>query len=76
MADTLGNEVPLRIKWVKGEPVPLVPVECELHTKSPDSFPQWDVWAKRMAKTHVQRQCRGCGLWSVWEVKAAAGETA
>jgi hypothetical protein len=67
VADRLGNEVPLRIRFVKGHPVPEFPDECEPHTDSPRSYLQWGEWAKEMERTHVQRQCKGCGLWSVWE---------
>lgn len=60
-------ELPLRVLMVRGRPVPLEPARCEPHTSSPDGFLQWDEWAKRMGRTHTQRQCRGCGLWAVWE---------
>ncbi len=26
-------------------------------------------WAEEMLKTHDQRQCPGCGMWSIWELK-------
>lgn len=75
MTDRPGNEVPLRIGWVGGEPVPLAPGDCEPHTESPEGYLQWHAWAERMAKTHTQRQCRGCGLWAIWEPKSeVAGE--
>lgn len=61
--------IPLRIRMVKGHPEPLEPGDCEPHTGSPDDYFAWDAWAKRMEKTHTQRQCKGCGLWSVWEPK-------
>lgn len=67
MGDTLGNEIPLRVQVVKGHHVPLHPEECEPHTESPAGYLQWHEWAEKMGKTHVPRQCRGCGLWSVWE---------
>lgn len=75
MPDRLGNEVPLRITWAKGDPVPAAPDLCEPHTESPDGFLQWHEWAKRMEKTHTQRQCKGCGLWAIWEPKET-GEVA
>lgn len=62
-----GTPVPRRIKWVDGSPVPQYPHECEPHTPSPDGYLQWHVWAQRMERTHTQRQCKGCGLWAIWE---------
>lgn len=66
-------EVPQRTKFVNGESVPAYPEECEPHTPNPRGYLQWHAWAERMAATHVPRQCTGCGLWAVWEPKAAAG---
>ena len=68
--------LPLRIKMVNGSPVPLDPGKCEPHTKSPDGYLQWHEWSKLRERTHIQRQCRGCGLWSIWEPKAPAVSTA
>jgi hypothetical protein len=65
-------EIPQRVKLVKGEFVPEFPDECEPHTPHPSGYLQRDAWAERMARTHKQRQCRGCGLWAVWEQKEAA----
>lgn len=32
-------------------------------------------WAEMMLKTHVQLQCPGCNLWSIWEpIKNEGGE--
>jgi len=28
-----------------------------------------------MMKTHDQRQCRGCGLWLIWEPRTAEGSS-
>lgn len=61
------TEIPQRIEIVGGHFVPEFPGECEPHTDSPDGYLQWDEWADRMEQTHLQRQCRGCGLWSIWE---------
>jgi hypothetical protein len=69
-----GNEIPLRIKHVNGKPEPLNPEECEPHTSSPDGYLQWDEWAERMSMTYTQRQCKGCGLWSVWDPKIGTEE--
>ncbi len=60
-------EVPLRVKMVSGHPVPEHPGECEPHTPSPDGYLQYDAWCEEMSRTHVQRQCKGCGLWAIWE---------
>ena len=61
------NEIPQRVKIVSGHFVPEFPDECEPHTDSPRGYLQWHAWADEMGRTHTQRQCRGCGLWSVWE---------
>lgn len=62
-------ETPQRIKFVGGDFVPEFPDECEPHTPDPQGYLQWHFWAERMAKTHRQRQCKGCGLWAVWDAK-------
>jgi len=72
MTETTGGAhggVPFRVKYVDGEPVPGFPEECEPHTESSRGDLGWDEWAKRMGQTHVQRQCKGCGLWAIWEPK-------
>lgn len=69
------TDIPLRIKNVDGRTVPRCPDECEPHTPSPDGYLQWHAWAQRMAETHINRQCKGCGLWAVWEPKPAASGT-
>lgn len=66
-----GVEIPQRTKFVGGESVPEFPDECEPHTPDPSGYLQWHAWAERMAKTHKQRQCKGCGLWAIWEPKVA-----
>jgi hypothetical protein len=43
-------------------------VKCE-HTPCPEGYLEWHSWAKRMAKTHRQVRCPGCGLWKVWVLK-------
>ena len=62
-----GEKYPQRIRWVNGHVIPLHPDECEPHTPMPDGYLAWHEWAERMSKTHDQRQCKGCGLWAVWE---------
>jgi hypothetical protein len=70
-----GQEIPQRIKVVKGEFVPEFPDECEPHTPTPSAYHARFDWMQEMAKTHVQRQCRGCGLWAVWDPGPGAAET-
>jgi len=64
-----GNDIPLRIRIDHGHPVPLHPEECEPHTEAPRGYLAWQEWAQRMDRTHNARQCRGCGLWVIWEPK-------
>ena len=71
-AGRAATEIPLRVKIVGGRHVPEFPAECEPHTDSPDGYLQWDEWAEKMSRTHVQRQCRGCGLWAIWEPREDA----
>lgn len=66
------QEIPQRVKMINGHPVPKFPDECEPHTPQPHGYLQWDAWAERMDKTHNQRQCKGCGLYAVWEPKEQA----
>jgi hypothetical protein len=73
VTDRLGNEIPQRVKLVKGHFVPEFPDECEPHTPSPAGYLQWHPWAAEMEKTHVQRQCKGCGLWTIWEPRKEDG---
>lgn len=43
--------------------------ECpvaEGHTPAPAGYIQWHAWAERMAKTHAQMECKGCGRWAIW----------
>jgi len=46
------------------------------HTPAPEGYLQWHVWAKRMMKTHKQRKCSGCGLYTIWEPRGSAALTA
>lgn len=39
----------------------------EDHTPAPSDYIQWHEWAEKMAKTHKQRRCPGCGLYAIWE---------
>lgn len=36
-----GNGIPLRVKMIKGHPVPEFSDECEPHTESPRGYLQW-----------------------------------
>ena len=65
-------EIPLRIKMDGGHPIPAEPDQCEPHTKAPTGYLVWHEWAARMGKTHEVRQCRGCGLWAIWERRGTA----
>jgi hypothetical protein len=59
--------LPLRVEFDGSRAVPLHPDECEPHTPAPAGYLQWHEWADRMGRTHRPRQCKGCGLWAVWE---------
>lgn len=60
---------PFRVTGRPGDglTVPLYPEECEPH-----SGPEiWDrEFLARVIPTMDQRQCRGCGLWAIWEHRA------
>lgn len=66
------REIPQRVKAVHGKFVPEFPGECEPHTPAPSGYGAFFDWAEGMSEDHVQRQCVGCGLWAVWEPKAAS----
>jgi hypothetical protein len=51
--------------------VPKFPDECEPHTPCPSGYLEWHAWSLRKSRTHIQRQCKGCGLWAIWEPKPA-----
>lgn len=40
-----------------------------LHTEAPDSYLAWQEWAAKMAETHEQEKCPGCGLFKIWRPK-------
>jgi hypothetical protein len=48
--------------------------DCEPHTAHPSGYIANSEWADMMAETHDQRQCKGCGLWLIWEPKKEPGE--
>jgi hypothetical protein len=39
------------------------------HTPCPSSYLGWHEWAEKMAKTHRQKRCPGCGLFVIWVPK-------
>jgi hypothetical protein len=49
---------------------PATTPDCEPHTPRPEGYIAHSEWADAMMKTHDQRQCKGCGLWLIWEPKA------
>lgn len=44
----------------------------DLHTPAPRGYLAWHEWAEKKAKTHVQRRCPGCTLFSIWIPKDTA----
>jgi hypothetical protein len=38
---------------------------------APVGYIQWDDWAEAKGKTHVQRKCTVCGLYTIWTKKRA-----
>lgn len=41
----------------------------EDHAWQPEGYIQWHAWAEKMAKTHRQSKCAGCGLYVIWTPK-------
>ena len=48
--------------------------DCEPHTTHPVGYVARAEWFEVMAETHVQRKCRGCGRWMVWEPKGTGND--
>ena len=48
---------------------PATTPDCEPHEPHPEGYIAHSEWADQMTRTHSQRQCKGCGRWSVWERK-------
>ena len=44
-------------------------VDCEPHAPQPQGYVVRAEWMEMMGETHDVRQCRGCGLWLIWEPK-------
>lgn len=36
------------------------------HTPEPKGYLAWHAWAARMAETHHQIRCSGCGRYAIW----------
>lgn len=43
------------------------------HTKCPEGYMQWSLWAEEKIKTHRTERCRGCGLFVIWVKKKRRG---
>lgn len=50
-------------------PEPACPNQAK-HTLHPSGYLWHSEWAEQLLLTHDQRECPGCGTWSVWEVQA------
>lgn len=50
------------------DPNPTCP-NAAAHTPSPADHGGYFAWARRMAKTHVQRRCPTCQLYLIWAAK-------
>ena len=51
--------------------------ECRHHEPGkPDGYVDRSYWFEKMAKTHTQEKCPGCGLWAVWVRKPRAAREA
>jgi hypothetical protein len=48
---------------------PATTPDCEPHEPWPEGYIAGSEYADLMMKTHVQRACRGCGLYLIWEPK-------
>jgi hypothetical protein len=48
---------------------PAVTPDCEPHSPWPVGYIAASEYADVMMETHVQRQCKGCSLWLIWEPK-------
>lgn len=48
---------------------PATTPDCEPHTPMPSGYIANADWSELMEATHTCRQCRGCGLWLIYEPK-------
>jgi len=46
----------------------------DLHTKCPPGYLAWQDWAEHRSKTHSQRKCPGCGLYTIWFPKTISAK--
>lgn len=63
------------LSYYEGMPLvarPATTPDCEPHEPRPRDYVASSEWADLMMTTHTQRQCRGCGLWLIWEPKETA----
>ncbi len=37
------------------------------HTRQPEGYANWHLWAERKGETHRQVRCDGCGDFEVWD---------
>jgi hypothetical protein len=61
------------LDYYEGMPMvtrPATTPECEPHEPWPSEYVASSDYADLMMETHGQRQCKGCGLWAIWEPKA------
>lgn len=44
--------------------------QAELHWQEPrPNYLAFDEWHRQMQSRYRNRQCPGCGLWVIWEMK-------
>ena len=54
-----------RRKIKLSDPPPPCPNQ-DAHTPCPEDYVGWHGWAEKMAATHDQQECPGCGKWAIW----------
>lgn len=73
MPRSLRNQVYIcDLGWNPDTPLvapPATTPECEPHTPKPAAYVAHSEWADMMMETHEPRECKGCGLWLIWEPK-------
>lgn len=53
-----------------GPPRPDCDPRCE-EFQQPTGYVAASEWAEYMLQTHDQKQCPGCGKWTIWEPRGA-----
>jgi predicted RNA-binding Zn-ribbon protein involved in translation (DUF1610 family) len=43
--------------------------QASKHTKAPEGYIDWHLWAEKKARSHVQHECPTCGFWAIWKPK-------